>query len=152
MIFKSKKAAPAAAEEIADEAEQGTAAEPYAVFNTEEDSDAAPEGAAAPQKEEDETARLIALWQRDAAMLKLIVPEFDLEKALKNETFRSALKNGKTVFEAFVEAGKPQQMQEREEIAQNAQSRSKGTGEMIANPARKSASEFKSYIESIRNS
>ncbi|MBR0365629.1 MAG: hypothetical protein IJH94_02365, partial [Clostridia bacterium] len=113
-----------------------------------------PEPAEEPAQEssEDDRARLIALWQRDADMLKLIVPEFDLSSAVKNERFRSVLAGGGSVFEAYAEAIKPNAGSVgRDEIFQNAQNRSRGTGEAVVNPAKLSPEEFRKYIEERRN-
>lgn len=150
--------------------EEGTApaSEPYMVFETKEDYDEAVaaelESRAAEAQEsepvnepdaaapEDDSARLIALWQRDANMLKLIVPEFDLNSAVKNERFRSVLSGGGSVFEAYAEAIKPAEgTAGRDEIFQNAQNRSRGTGEAVINPAKLSPEEFRKYIEERRN-
>lgn len=147
---------------------------PYIVFDTKEDYDAAvaaeleklsatpePEPEQTPAAEEpekeapvsgsDDSARVLALWQRDAAMLKLIVPEFDLNTAVKDETFRRALTSGGNVFEAYAAAVRPGSAAGRDEIFQNAQARNRGTGDAAVNPAKLSPEEFKKYIESRRN-
>ena len=163
MSIKTKKS-------IFAKSDEGTApeAEPYLTFATKEDYDEAiakelenraveteePEPAEEPAQEssEDDRARLIALWQRDADMLKLIVPEFDLSSAVKNERFRSVLAGGGSVFEAYAEAIKPNAGSVgRDEIFQNAQNRSRGTGEAVVNPAKLSPEEFRKYIEERRN-
>ena len=163
MSIKTKKS-------IFAKSDEGTApeAEPYLTFATKEDYDEAiakelenraveteePEPAEEPAQEssEDDRARLIALWQLDADMLKLIVPEFDLSSAVKNERFRSVLAGGGSVFEAYAEAIKPNAGSVgRDEIFQNAQNRSRGTGEAVVNPAKLSPEEFRKYIEERRN-
>ena len=167
MSIKPKKSIFAKDEEVKE-----TESEPYLVFATKEDYDEAiaaelesraakeqepvsaekPADEPAPSATEDDSARVIALWQRDANMLKLIVPEFDLVSAVKNERFRSVLAGGGSVFEAYAEAIKPSEgTAGRDEIFQNAQDRSRGTGEAVINPAKLSPEEFRKYIEERRN-
>lgn len=98
------------------------------------------------------TDELIREWQRDAEQLKLIVSDFSLEEAIKNETFASALKSGATVFEAYKEmVAMPKPKERREEIFQNARSARRGTGASSLNPAKLSSEEFKKYIDNIKN-
>ncbi|MBQ3427381.1 MAG: hypothetical protein IJH37_09620 [Clostridia bacterium] len=162
--------------EPAEQKESEEQREPYMVFDSKDDYDAAvaaelekrgnnvPEekaaepAAAAPAKNEpptgsgnDDSARVLALWQRDAAMLKLIVPEFDLNTAVKDETFRRVLTSGGSVFEAYAAAVRPGSAAGRDEIFQNAQTRTRGTGDAVVNPAKLSPEEFKKYIEERRN-
>lgn len=175
MALKSKKGI--FARDDAQSAENTEEREPYIVFETKDDYDAAiadelkkrggiddageapsevKADAAAPQaqqREETEPQRLIEMWQRDAQNLKLIVPEFDLGMAVKNETFKNVLASGGNVFEAFAAASRPNGgAAGRDEIFQNAQSRSRGAGEAVVNPAKFSPEEFKKYIEQRRNS
>lgn len=169
MAIKTKKSLFAKDEPAAEPAE------PYMVFDTKDDYDAAiaaeleklgadapdaPETvpkAAEPAKEAaetgsgDDSARVLALWQRDAAMLKLIVPEFDLNIAVRDENFRRALTSGGNVFEAYAAAVKPGTAAGRDEIFQNAQTHTRGTGDAVVNPAKLSPEEFKKYIEERRN-
>lgn len=95
---------------------------------------------------------LVKEWQRDAEQLKILVPEFDLAEAIKNKAFADALTNGATVFEAYKTMSTPPKSQPREEIFQNARSARKGTGGAAVNPAKLSDSEFRKYIENIKNS
>ena len=94
---------------------------------------------------------LIKQWLRDAEQLKLIVPEFDLNKATENEAFAEALAEGKTVFEAYAQTSSVPKKVQREEIAQNARNARRGTGTASHNPAKLSDKDFKAYIERIRN-
>lgn len=96
--------------------------------------------------------QLIMQWQRDAQQLKILVPEFDLAEAVKNKAFYEALTSGATVIEAYKAMTTPPKTQPREEIFQNARSARKGTGGAAVNPAKLSDSEFRKYIENIRNS
>ena len=168
MALKSRKAAMAAAETKPDFSENTTVpdmaqteeAEPYMVFKTKEDYDNAVRGELenysgntyAPQggQQESDRERRIALWQRDAYMLKLVIPDFDFESALNDDTFRAELASGKSVFEAYAAIARPRQ-QQRSEIFQNAQSASRGMGESEINPAKLSSEDFKKYIDNIRN-
>ena len=95
---------------------------------------------------------LVMQWQRDAQQLKLLVPDFDLAEAVKNKEFSEALTSGATVFEAYKAMAEPPKEKPREEIFQNARSARRGTGGASINPAKLSSSEFKKYIENIRNS
>lgn len=95
---------------------------------------------------------LVKQWQRDAEQLKILVPEFDLAEAVKNKAFYDALTSGATVIEAYKAMTKPPKTQPREEIFQNARSARKGTGGAAVNPAKLSDSEFRKYIENIKNS
>lgn len=102
---------------------------------------------------ENEKAQLIAQWQRDAEELKHLVPDFDLDEAVKNEAFYEALAEGKTVFYAYKLASERETAPApRREIMQNAQHARRGTGGSIVNPARMSREDFKKYIDNIRNS
>lgn len=100
----------------------------------------------------DDMERIVEQWQRDSEQLKLIVPDFDLGAVIKNETFKSALLKGATVFEAYKDMSVPQKNGAREEIFQNARSARRGTGGATVNPAKMSGSDFKKYIEKIKNS
>lgn len=99
---------------------------------------------------EEEREKLILEWQRDAEQLKIIVPEFDLAQAVKDESFKEALINGATVFEAYAKTLKMPKAEPREEIAQNARLPRRGTGTGIINPAKLSSKEFKKYIDNIK--
>ena len=103
------------------------------------------------QINERERDELIAGWQRDAEQLKLIIPEFDLSSALKNEAFASELKNGATIFEAYAKTSKMPKKEPREEIEQNARGARRGTGTGTINPAKLSDDEFRKYINNIKN-
>lgn len=99
-----------------------------------------------------DSEKLIMQWQRDAEQLKILVPEFDLAEAINNKAFHDAITSGATVFEAYKAMTTPPKSQPREEIFQNARSARKGTGGATVNPAKLSDSEFKKYIENIKNS
>lgn len=98
-----------------------------------------------------ETENIVKQWQRDAEQLKLLVPDFSLETAIKNPLFAEALKKGATVFEAYKETSAAPKPEKREEIFQNARSARRGTGGASVNPAKLSSDEFKKYIENIKN-
>lgn len=104
-----------------------------------------------PEKKVDRE-QLVKQWQRDAEQLKILVPEFDLAEAVKNKAFHEALTSGATVIEAYKAMTTPPKTQPREEIFQNARSARKGTGGTAVNPAKLSDSEFRKYIENIKNS
>lgn len=95
--------------------------------------------------------KLIRQWQRDAEQLMLLVPEFDLEEAVKNSSFANALMQGATVFEAYLQMSRVSAAKPREEIAQNAKTARRGTGGSVINPAKLSSKDFNKYIESIRD-
>ena len=98
------------------------------------------------------TEQIVKQWQRDAEQLKLIVPDFSMESAMKSKTFTDALRRGATVFEAYIamlDTEKPQE--KRQEIFQNARSARRGTGGASLNPAKLSSDDFKKYIDNIRN-
>lgn len=105
-----------------------------------------------PAKKSVDREQLIKQWQRDAEQLKILVPEFELAEAVKNKAFYEALTGGATVIEAYKAMTTPPKSQPREEIFQNARSARKGTGGAAVNPAKLSDSEFRKYIENIRNS
>ena len=94
---------------------------------------------------------IVSMWQRDAQQLKVLVPDFDLAEAVKNNIFKNALTSGKTVFEAYRETINEPKREPREEISQNARSARRGTGGTAHNPAKLSSQDFKKYIDSIRN-
>ena len=98
------------------------------------------------------TEQIVKQWQRDAEQLKLIVPDFLMESALKSKAFTDKLRRGATVFEAYkamLDGEKPQE--KRQEIFQNARSARRGTGGASLNPAKLSSDDFKKYIDNIRN-
>lgn len=141
------------------EVEDMTGNEPYAVFQTEEEFRNAIEkeiekrhGTEKPSDNtDDDKKRLISEWQRGAAELKMIVPDFDFSSALKNEVFRKALTSGKSVFEAYSEMTRLPKNPEREELHQNARASRRGTGDAAINPAKLSSEDFKKYINNIKN-
>ena len=98
-----------------------------------------------------ETENIVKQWQRDAEQLKLLVPDFSLEEAIKNPAFADALKNGATVFEAYKEISGAPKPEKRDEIFQNARSARRGTGGASLTPAKLSSDEFKKYIDNIKN-
>lgn len=95
--------------------------------------------------------RAVKQWVRDAEQLKILVPEFDLEEAVKQPAFAEALLSGKTVIEAYKELIGLPRNEPREEIAQNARNARRGTGGATQNPAKLSDEDFKKYINNIKN-
>jgi hypothetical protein len=114
------------------------------------------------QKANHEKARqdIIDKWNYEAEQLKFIDKDFDFAGALKNEKFKDALLNGKSVIEAYSlikesekeEKPAEDKKEQRESIDQNARQALKGTGESKFNPAKLSDKDFKAYIENIKNS
>lgn len=98
----------------------------------------------------DTKAKVIAQWQRDAEEIKHIVPEFDLNEAIKNSEFYEALVQGKSIFEAYALTNKKETPEPRREIYQNGQRARRGTGGSVVNPSKMSSDDFKKYIENIR--
>lgn len=98
----------------------------------------------------DTKAKVIAGWQRDAKEIRHLVPEFDLNEAIKNPEFYDALAQGKSVFEAYALINKTQEPEPRREIYQNGQRARRGTGGSVVNPAKMSREDFKKYIERIK--
>lgn len=134
--------------------------EPYMVFETEAEFKEAVEremqkryGGAEEKKggDDEEKRKLISDWQREAAELKAIVPDFDFSSALRNEVFRKALTSGKSVIAAYSAMTQMPKNPQRDELYQNARSPRRGTGETTINPAALSSEDFKKYIEKIRN-
>lgn len=141
---------------------------PYIVFDTEEEFMAAVEDEIKKRSEtdgklndSDETntengehkrQELIEKWKREAEELKAVMPEFDFASAVKNDTFKRALAEGKTVLAAYKEMTQLPKNPVRDELHQNARSPRRGTGEVTLNPAKLSSEDFKKYIENIRNS
>lgn len=101
-----------------------------------------------------EEERIIEGWKRDSDMLRQLLPEFDLGAAMRDEVFSSSLRSGSPVSMAYLAMllSKPAKdiRPPRREIAQNAQSANKGTGETTINPATLSSADFKQYIDRIR--
>lgn len=97
--------------------------------------------------------QILADWRRGEADLKTIVPDFDLNDAMRDQAFASALSGGASVAQAYMamQSSKPAPKPARREISQNAQGVRKGTGESQRNPAKLPPAEFNAYIESIRN-
>ncbi|MGM9937998.1 MAG: hypothetical protein ACI38A_11700 [Candidatus Ornithomonoglobus sp.] len=94
---------------------------------------------------------IVEQWQSDAQKLAIVVPDFDFQSALRNNTFRTALTSGKNIFEAYAEMVKVPGSAGRAGITQNAQYARRGTGEATVNPSRLSSEDFKKYIESRKN-
>lgn len=94
---------------------------------------------------------LISAWQRDAEQLKILVPDFNLDEAVKNTAFANALLNGKTVIEAYKETMQHPKQEKRQEIPQNARNARRGTGGTTLNPAKFSDADFRKYIDEIKN-
>ncbi len=97
-----------------------------------------------------EKAKLIAQWQRDGEEIKHLVPDFDLNEAIKVTEFAEALSQGKSVFEAYALINKKETPKPRREIYQNGQHARRGTGGSVVNPAKMSSEDFKKYIQNIR--
>lgn len=168
MALRNKKTAPVTEPEIEGTNSQAAENKPYMVFNTREEFEDAiadmaqqketaplqemtPPKAASPQESApNERDRMAELWQRDARMLSIIVPDFNLEAALGNEVFRNALVSGASVFEAYAAMSRPAGVR-RNEIFQNAQSGIRGTGDAQLNPAKLNSRDFKEYIDNIRS-
>ena len=97
---------------------------------------------------------------RDSEQLKLIMPDFDYDKAMENQMFADMIRAGATVFEALskcVKGPEPTAIEaeitprpQREAIYQNAQSSRRGTGKTTFNPSQLSSADFKKYIDAIR--
>lgn len=99
----------------------------------------------------DTKAKVIAQWQRDGEEIKHLVPDFDLNEAIKNKVFYEALSQGKSVFEAYKLTDKTETPEPRREIYQNGQRARRGTGGSVVNPAKMSREDFKKYIENIKS-
>lgn len=152
MALKNKKSIFARTGDEAVPESNAAAADEAAAAETVEEPEQERESEPAPaERDMDNVSKIVALWQRDAAMLKLIVPEFDLDAAIRNATFKNSLMQGRTVFEAYAQTVRPES-KSRDEILQNGQNGTRGTGEAVMNPAKLSSEEFKKYIERIRNS
>lgn len=102
---------------------------------------------------------IISQWERDAAQLKFIEPEFNFRTELQsNSQFRQLISQGMGVIEAYAASrpekakAEPPKQAERKPIKQNAQSPDGGTGTNTRNVSNMSSAEFKQYIENIRNS
>ncbi len=102
-------------------------------------------------KDGGEREKLIREWQRDGEEIKHLVPEFNLNEAIKNPDFAEALAEGKSVFEAYALIYKKETPQPRREIYQNGQHARRGTGGSIVNPAKLSSKDFRKYIENIKS-
>ncbi len=101
---------------------------------------------------------------RDAESLKAIVSDFDLKEALKDKKFYNAILDGKSVLEAYNLMDKPEKAEDKPETdeekeekperknVENGLLKAKGTGSGRNNPATLSESEFKKYIDNIKNS
>lgn len=89
--------------------------------------------------------RIVAEWRRGEEQLKEIDPSFSLDEAMKNPAFANQLTNGASVAQAYL-ATRPKPKPKRREIAQNAQSAVKGTGETQRNPATMKTEDFLAYI------
>lgn len=98
-----------------------------------------------------EKAKLIAQWQRDGKEIKHLVPDFDLNEAVKIPEFAEAISEGKSVFEAYALVNKKETPKPRREIYQNGQHARRGTGGSVVNPAKMSSEDFKKYIENIKS-
>lgn len=109
---------------------------------------------------------IIKKWESEEEGLRHIDKDFSLKEAFKDEGFKSALLNGKSVFEAYAEMTDKQseakaedppgdtldkEPEKREPIMQNMAAAEKGTGEGRKNPATLSDKEFKKYISDIKN-
>ncbi|MGN1115659.1 MAG: hypothetical protein ACI4TH_03750 [Candidatus Ornithomonoglobus sp.] len=94
---------------------------------------------------------IVRQWQSDAQKLAVVVPDFDFQAALRNDTFRNALTSGRNIFEAYAEMVRVPGSAGRAGITQNAQYARRGTGEATVNPSKLSSEDFKKYIESRKN-
>lgn len=106
---------------------------------------------------------IVDKWVADAGNLKVVVPDFSLEEALSIPEFTEALKSGDDVFAAYAKAYKhdpdpepepepeSEKKPEREPIPQNGQGKRKGTGSGFKDPSKMSSSDFRKYIDDIRN-
>lgn len=108
----------------------------------------------AQRQQQEENERTIRGWQREAAELKTLVPDFNFDAAIQNKTFADAISGGATVAQAYMlmqskEPKQPEAKAKRKEIAQNAMTKNKGTGESSVNPATMSDKDFKEYINRI---
>ena len=99
--------------------------------------------------------KIISEWKRGEADLKTIVPDFDLNTAMRDKAFSEALSGGASVAQAYMAmqnaAPAPAPKPQRREISQNVQNPRKGTGKSKVNPATLPAPDFMKYIEKQRN-
>ena len=129
-------------------------------MSTEEDADKWRAGEEKKANHEKARQDIIDKWHYDAEQLKFIDKDFDFASAVKNEKFKDALLDGKSVIEAYslIKESKKEEKpaedkkEQRESIDQNARQALKGTGESKFNPAKLSDKDFKAYIENIKNS
>lgn len=92
-------------------------------------------------------------WLRDSENLKAVIPDFDFDKAMENETFRdNVLRKNMSVAASYIAISKePPKKQERKPVFE-AGAGSGNAGSMGAiNPMNMSDDDFSGYIERIRN-
>ncbi len=112
--------------------------------------------------QKDNMAKICERWKRENEELKEVAPDFDFVSAVEgNAAFKDALLKGASVAQAYLASGMAEKKPEvqpkqakpkRAEIAQNAQTSARGTGEGRVNPASLSDKDFKAYINKIMNS
>lgn len=128
---------------------------PYMVFETEADyADAIGQElrrAEKSAKPDNGREKLISGWQKEAAELKSVIPDFDFASAIRSEPFRKALLEGKPMAIAYILMTQLPKPAERDELHQNARSPRRGTGEATINPAKLSSEDFKKYINNLKN-
>ena len=97
--------------------------------------------------------QIISEWKRGEEDLKTIVPDFDLNTAMRDKAFSAALSGGASVAQAYMamQQAAPAPKPQRREISQNVQNPRKGTGKSKVNPATLDTPDFMKYIDKIRN-
>lgn len=102
---------------------------------------------------------LLDRLNREARDLKFVVNDFDFAEALKEPEFVKAIKEKKSVAEAYSMIAKKKAEPEEKDAdgtsgndpVETIRNSAKGTGGGIVNPAKLSSADFKKYIDNIKN-
>lgn len=89
--------------------------------------------------------------QRDIADVKRIVPTFDFQKAMENETFRNAIASGASVQTAYMIANQPKPQKPKRQLIKQVGMQTGVSGQSDYDPARLPTSDFNAYIDRIMN-
>ena len=105
---------------------------------------------AASEQEQRQNAQREQL-QRDIADVKRIVPAFDFNQAMQNETFRKAIMDGASVQTAYMIANQPKPQKPKRQPIKQVGMLSGVSGRSDYDPSRLPDDEFGAYVERIMN-
>ena len=88
----------------------------------------------------------------DIEDVRRVVPSFDFQKAMQNETFRNAIMSGASVQTAYMMCNQPKARKPKRQSVNQVAMQAGVSGQSDYDPSKLSDADFNAYIERLKNS